>query len=283
MDINRERLERREGMEPLHDTDIVRAYYDAGVEGEWNRLANHPVELEITKRFLLRHIEPGARVLDLGGGPGRYALWLAELGCDVTLADLSQGNVDFALAKAKELALPLRGIRADARDLSALAGEEFDHVLLLGPLYHLTEEADRAKAVNAALAVLAPGGTLSAAFISAFAGVIYALQYHPLMILEPGMAENFAKVERDEPFAGPTFTQAYFARRQDIVPFMSGFGLEKLHFLSSEGMLAPNQANLVAQPLEALAAWLDFAEKLCEREDILGFAEHYLYIGRKRT
>jgi len=265
----------------LHDTDIVRTFYDASVEVEWNRLDNHPVEYELTKRFLRRHIADGDRVLDVGGGPGRYSLWLAERGCRVTLADLSQANVDFALAKATELGLELRGFCADARDLSALAGETFDHVLLMGPLYHLTDAADREQAVRSALAVLAHGGTLAVSFISAFAGILYALRDEPTMILNPDLTAQFAEVVRDEPYSGMAFTQAYFARRQDILPFMEGFGLQKLHFLSAEGMLSPYEANLRAQPPEVLAAWIDFAEKLCERQDILSFAEHYLYIGRK--
>ncbi|MCL2811412.1 MAG: class I SAM-dependent methyltransferase [Clostridia bacterium] len=265
----------------LHDTDIVRTFYDADVEMEWNRLDKHPVEFELTKRFLRRYISDGARVLDVGGGPGRYSLWLAERGCRVTLADLSQANVEFGLAKAAELGLELRGLRADARDLSALAGQAFDHVLLMGPLYHLTDAEDRKKAVRSALALLAPGGMLAVSFISAFAGILYAMRDEPDAILNPDLMEHFAIAARDEPYSGMAFTQAYFARRQDILPFMDGFGLEKLHFLSAEGMLSPYEANLLIQPPEVLAAWIDYAEKLCERQDILSFAEHYLYIGRK--
>ncbi len=273
-----------EGGSAALDADIVRSYYDMDAELEWNRLGNHPAEFEINKRFLQRHIAPGQRVLDVGGGPGRYSLWLAERGCEVVLADLSQANVEFALAKAAELGLPLRGIAADACTLDrlpALAGERFDHVLLMGPLYHLTQESDRDRAVRAALTLLKPGGTLSVSFISAFAGVLYCMKLEQATILDPDMEENFHKVLRDEPFAGAAFTQAYFARRQDIVPFMERFGLAKLHFLSSEGMLAPNEFQMYAQTPEVQAAWLDFAEKLCEREDILSFAEHYLYVGRK--
>jgi len=145
----------------------------------------------------------------------------------------------------------------------------------------LTDANDRERAVSEALALLAPGGTLAVSFISAFAGVLYAMRDDPAFIMTPNRDEFFGKVERDEPFAGQAFTQAYFARRQDILPFMGGFGLEKLHFLSAEAMLSPNEANILAQPPEVFAAWLDFAERLCEREDILSFAEHYLYIGRK--
>ena len=65
-------------------TDIVKAYYNANVSGEWNRIAGRP-EFLLTCRFLNRYIKSGDKVLDIGGGPGRYSLYLAGRGCDVTL------------------------------------------------------------------------------------------------------------------------------------------------------------------------------------------------------
>ena len=58
-------------------TEIIKNYYDASVEGEWNRIANR-LEFFLTCRILDRYIKPGHTVLDIDGGPGRYSLWLAE-------------------------------------------------------------------------------------------------------------------------------------------------------------------------------------------------------------
>lgn len=41
------------------------------------------------------------------------------------------------------------------------------------------------------------------------------------------------------------------------------------------------EPELMRQPPEVFEAWLDLAEKICEREDLLSFAEHFLYIGKK--
>ena len=60
----------------MENNDVVRKNYDADPEREWERLAQHPFEYEINMRFLRRYIKPGDRVLDVGGGPGRYSLWL---------------------------------------------------------------------------------------------------------------------------------------------------------------------------------------------------------------
>ena len=84
----------------MDNTDAIRDYYNAQVEHEWARIDGRP-ELFLTCRFLERYIKPGGRVLDIGGGPGRYALWLSQKGCDVTLLDLSPANVRFAREKAE--------------------------------------------------------------------------------------------------------------------------------------------------------------------------------------
>ena len=149
----------------MDHTDAVRAYYNADVEHEWARIDGRP-EFILTCRYLSRYIKSGDRVLDIGGGPGRYALWLAEKGCDVTLFDLSPVNVRFAEDKAKEKSLTLHTVEGDARTADAAVQGPFDHVLIMGPLYHLQTEPDRIQAVEAALRLLKPGGMLFASFIN---------------------------------------------------------------------------------------------------------------------
>src|SRR3954454_14819286 len=78
-----------------------------------------------------------ASVLDVGGGPGRYASWLAGLGYDVTLVDPVPLHVEEAAAAG-----PFTAMLGAARALEVATGS-FDVVRLMGPLYHLTERADR--------------------------------------------------------------------------------------------------------------------------------------------
>ncbi len=261
--------------------ETVRACYDSSVETEWNRLTRHYVEFEINKRFMDRYIHACDRVLDIGGGPGRYAMHLAQKGCGVTLMDLSPGNVDFAKAKAAELGLPLDAFPGDARFADKLIAGPFDAVLLMGPLYHLPEEKDRVMAVKAALNLLKPGGILYVAFISSYAPVWDYLARYPHMVTEESEQRFYALMEKDMGFSGYSFTQTHFIRPVDIRPFMAGFPLDTLHLLGSESILALREPELGAQPPEVVKAWIDFAEKVCEREEFLNMTEHFLYIGKK--
>ena len=101
-------------------SEIVRQYYDEHAEHEWLRLESDRVELAVTLRALAEYMPPPpARVLDIGGGPGRYAIELARQGYAVTLADISASELEIARAKVTDADVALHEIvTCDARDLS---------------------------------------------------------------------------------------------------------------------------------------------------------------------
>jgi len=88
---------------------VVRDFYDSQVENEWNRIPNRP-EFLLTCRMLDRYIKPGETVLDIGGGSGRYSLYLAAKGCDVTLFDLSPENTKFGADQAVREGLTIKTV-----------------------------------------------------------------------------------------------------------------------------------------------------------------------------
>ena len=240
-------------------------------------------EFLLTCRYIDRYIKPGDRVLDIGGGPGRYSIYLAEKGCDVTLFDLSEGNLEFALAKAEEHNVSLKALRGDARCADELLrDEQFDHIPLMGPLYHLLEESDRIRAVEAALNLLRPGGVIFVSFIALFAGIIYYMKIAPEAIISQDPVDiNICKcVLNEKNYCGDLFTRVFLIEQNNILPFMAQFPLKKLHLISQEGILSPCESNIFSASPEARAAWLDLAESLCERQDFLSWAEHLMYIGR---
>lgn len=259
---------------------IVKDYYDTQTEGEYNRIANRP-EFLLTCRFIDRYVKPGDSVIDIGGGPGRYSLYLKHNGCDVTLFDLSPANVEFANRKAEEQGVKIKTVCGDARYADTLVSDRFDHVLLMGPMYHLLDEADRIKAVKVSINVLKPGGTLFVSFINMIAGMIYAMKYEPAIILDEKEEEFYKAVFKNESYAGQAFTQAFLIAQHEVLPFMKRFPLEKLHFFGQEGITSPCENNIMSQSPEVVDRWLDFCEKICEREELLSWSEHLMYVGRK--
>ena len=126
--------------------DAVRNYYATFDEKEWDRLISPEgaIEFTVTTRALDRCLPRAGRILDIGGGPGRYTIWLARRGYRVVLADLSPNLLEIARAKIAEAGVQshVEAVEAcDACDLSLFADASFDGVLCQGPFYHLTEAA----------------------------------------------------------------------------------------------------------------------------------------------
>ena len=135
--------------------------------------------------------------------------------------------------------------------------------------------------MNAALSLLKPGGIIFVSFISMFAGIIYAMKFQPDIVSDPIEQEFYNTFLENRSFSGQAFTQAYFAQQSEILPFMQQFALEKLHFFGQEGILSPCENNIMSQTRDVVDLWLDLCEKVCEREELLSWSEHLMYIGRK--
>src|SRR5215475_2885341 len=80
----------------------LHAYYERGEEAD--RLARSGagrLEFERTQEIVLRHLPPPpATVADIGGGPGRYSIWLAGLGYRVVHRDVVPLHIEQLAAAA---------------------------------------------------------------------------------------------------------------------------------------------------------------------------------------
>jgi ubiquinone/menaquinone biosynthesis C-methylase UbiE len=154
----------------------IRSYYQRAPEDERLRTGQSQLEFERTKELLRERLpQPPATILDVGGGPGVYALWLSELGYEVHLIDLADNLVTGARRRSAMAAHPIKSCSVgDARALD-WRDNSVDAVLELGPLYHLVERQDRQQALREALRVLAPGARVFVAGISWFASALDGL------------------------------------------------------------------------------------------------------------
>src|SRR5437016_4632976 len=121
----------------------IRLFYEEAPEAERLHTGPSQLEFERTKELLVERLpKPPATILDVGGGPGAYALWLAELGYDVHLIDPVARLVSQAQHRSDGSPHQLASCSVgDARELR-WKDASVDAALELGPLYHLVRGED---------------------------------------------------------------------------------------------------------------------------------------------
>jgi len=256
----------------------IRAYYESGVEHERLTSGSSRIEYERTKELLERHLPPApARVLDVGGGPGAYAEWLADAGYDVRLVDASPLHVRQALERADGRFTAVEG---DAREL-ADADASYDAVLLLGPLYHLTDRGDRLKALREAHRVLRAGGFVAAAAISRFASVLDGLYagYLGDSMFERIVERDLEDGQHRSPGDNQAyFTTAFFHRPDELSAEVeeAGFAVEGMFGVEGPGWLLSERWEDAVSRQNILRA----ARLLEQEPSVIGASSHLLAIGR---
>ena len=264
------------------DPDIT-AYYDRGEEAA--RLVDDPdgvLELVRTQEVLRRHLPPApADVLDVGGGPGRHADWLADDGFAVHLVDPVALHVEQATALAAGRFTAAVG---DARSLEA-DDASFDAVLLLGPLYHLPDRDDRLAAWREAARVVKPGGIVAAAAISRFASVLDGLRRGFLddPAFEAVVQDDLLSGAHQNPERRPGwFTTAYFHHPTELPVEIVEAGLAPVEVVAVEGpgWLLPDLDARLADP--ARRDVLLRAVRAVEAEpSLIGTSAHLLAVARR--
>jgi SAM-dependent methyltransferase len=264
----------------MEDADrALQAHYALRQErGRLAGTARGVLEFERTKELLLRRLPAApAVVADVGGGPGRYALWLAGLGYRVEHRDLVALHVDQLRADAAGHHRIHTAV-GDARRLD-LGDGAVDAVLLLGPLYHLPKRSERLAALGEARRIVRSGGPVFVAAISRWAPRLDGVLRLRLYESRPEVRELVPEAERTgwmPPLAADSFS-AYCHRPGQLRAELGAAGLEVVDLVAVEGMafVLSDLDERMEDPL-ARAVVLDAARALERVPELLGIGPHLL-------
>jgi SAM-dependent methyltransferase/predicted nucleotidyltransferase len=275
------------GTQPVAtDREKIIDYY-AGFD-EWERLASPEgaLEMERSLRILDAYLRPDSRVLDLGGGPGRYAIELARRGHRVVLADLAPALLAQARARiaASDVQERIESIdEVDAQDLGRYARASFDAVLAFGPFYHLVSHDERLRAAREIARVLAAGGLAFAAFvprISGVAGLIERAANRPGQVA-PETLRIAAQtgVFRNQSSLG--FQEGYYPLPGEIEALLGAAGLQVLQSVSLRSIAHRIEKQLGALEPAMRAAAEELIAALGRQPEVVATSGHVLVIARR--
>ena len=263
-------------------------HYASGYEIGRLTTGDGKIECERSRDLLKRFLpQAPATILDVGGGPGEYACWLARLGYVVHLIDIVPLHVEQAKqASEKQPDAPLASAAVgDACELS-WDSNSVDAVLLFGPLYHLTDRQDRQKSLSEAYRVLKPDGVLLAVGISRFASTLSGLRYN--LLKDP----QFVKIVRQDLNNGqhrnPTkhpdyFTDTFFHHPDELRNEVSEAGFKVNGIYGVEGLpgLIVDIDDWWEDEIHRQEL-LSIARALEAEPSLLGVSSHLMAVARKK-
>ncbi|QFJ55376.1 GNAT family N-acetyltransferase [Pseudobutyrivibrio xylanivorans] len=257
--------------------EIVSDFYtDYNEETRLERSRHGQLEYAITMEYVHRYLGTDAKILEVGAGTGRYSIALAKEGYDVTSVELVEKNIGILKEKSAGLS-NLRALQGDATDLSCLKDDSYDVTLVFGPMYHLYEDVDVNKAIDEAIRVTRPGGTILFAFISVFA-IMYSNYFQGNWKF--GEEENFSSDYKVKHFKEQLFTG------YDVVDFEKLFETKAVEWITTagvDGLLEPIEHRLdFSIPEEDFEGFKNWYLAFSEKRELLGHTNHLLYICRKK-
>ncbi len=225
-------------------------------------------------------------ILDLGGGAGVYSFPLAKAGYEVTLADLSEDLL--AMARKQKEEDDLKNLvscdHVNATDLCSYKNDQFDVVLLFGPLYHLLENDERQKCVAEVYRVLKPCGKVFASFIPYLSGSI-ALVSRFCWSPEQVSVEILEKAFESGKFNNLSdhgFQEGYYPKSEEIEKLFAENGFNKINMRSIRGFGYEKEDMIFKfKNKSAFKHILELINQTACDKSIIETCGHAMYIGEK--
>lgn len=275
----------------------VLAGYNAGIERNRLRTGIGIIEFERTKEILKDKLPaPPAVIYDIGGGYGEYAWWLASLGYEVHLFDISETNIKMSEELKHEYPnVHLKSAEVcDARSVPR-ESKSADIILLMGPLYSITEYEERILAITESYRLLKDDGILFTAALTPYGGLLHRITvYHNFEddkardLDNPDVISMFERALTDGRYINPerkntsglgsSHLHTAKALRDELR--RGGFKTLFVHGVMGGAWLAPNLDELLNNE-ETKETLMKTVRMLDTHEEIIGLSGHLLAVSRK--
>lgn len=264
----------------------VKEYYDKAAETEWNRLNNPYTKVEYSSTVYLieKYFPKKGKIIDIGSGPGRYSLELLKQGYKVSLLDISKNELDIAKRKIEEANLKAENYYCkSALELDFLPDEEFDAVLVMGPLYHIHEPENRNKVLKDTYRILKTGGMALISYINTWGAIKASVSEFPQSFEDIQHFDRYIKGNLKFS-AEESFTVTYFTTPPQALEEVKQVGFNVVSYAGAESFLSGLNTqlnNLYKYMPNVYKNYLEIAPNYCELPQYRDATEHLHIIVKK--
>ncbi len=254
--------------------NILEKYYQKFNEDKRLLSRHGQVEFAVSKKYIEEVIgsRRGLDIIDIGAGTGRYSVYLAEAGHNVTAVEIVKKNVSQIKMKSQKVVAK----QGDAKKLK-FADESFDIALLFGPVYHLFSHEDKLKAINEAKRVVKKGGHILIMYLmNDYAVITYAFK-------EGNLKKVIEEGKLDKNFQCRTIEEDLYSyvRVEEIDKLAKEAELERVKIIGVDGATDYIRPIINKLDQEDFETFIKYQLSICERYELLGASSHCLDILKK--
>ena len=258
----------------MNEQNLI-SYYNKFNEDKRLKTRHGQVEYITTMKYISEYLSgiDNPKILDIGAGTGAYSIPLSNEGYDVTAIELVKHNLRVIEKKSDKVKV----YQGNATDLSKFNNDSYDLVLLFGPMYHLSKDEEKIKALSEAKRVCKKDGIIMVAyFMNDYCIIRYGFRENNIMdCIEKNMIDNnYHCIAWEDQLYSPV-------RIEDIDYYNKSTNLERIKIVSPDGASNYIRSSLNKMDDSTFEKFLDYHFKTCERPDLIGAGAHTLDILKK--
>ena len=256
--------------------EVLNKFYNDSCNEDVRLDSKHgQVEFLTTTKYIEEYLKPDSKILEVGAATGRYSLYYAKKGYNVTAIEYVDHNVEILKSKITD-EMDIIAEQGDGCDLSRFEDNTFDITLVLGPLYHLFDDKDINSAIKEAIRVTKQDGIIAIAYLTSDSTMIsWGLLGNHLIDGYPKFFDENFKIRR---FPEGIFSHFYISEFKEL---MGNYNVELLHNVATDGFSFYVKDKIDSLTDEEFDTWMRYHLSTCEREDLQGYSNHMLYICKK--
>ena len=234
-----------------------------------DRIGN--IEFITTTNYIDSVLKNGDKILEVGAGTGRYSLYYADKGYDVSAIEYVNHNVDILKSKITSN-MSIYAEQGDALNLSRFDENTFDVTLVLGPMYHMFTMEDKKKVLEEAIRVTKEEGYIFVAYVLNEATV---LQY---LFADKHISEYSEKITNDYRFKSNVDEIFDLVRLEDIDEINKCQNVTRVKIVATDGAATYMRQVIENLSQEEYKKFIDYHLSTCERAELIGASNHALDI-----
>ena len=215
-------------------------FYNNSSEEDRLNFGLGPLEFERNK-YLIQKFLPGknCKIIDLGGGTGKYSEWLANMGHSVWMIDPVEKHINLAQKRSDKLKNKFYVLQGEALNLEF--DDNFaDMVIMHGPLYHMLEKSTRIKAILEAKRVTKSNGIILGFAINYAASTLVGLLQgiiHDEDILKMCLSELTTGIHNAPHNMPGILAEGYYHKPEELKAEFEQAGMDNMQLFAVEGII----------------------------------------------